>query len=213
MKLMVEAVESGLIETQSICESSTGKKSWYIHGPFLQADTKNRNGRIYPKKILEREVEKYIKEKVKTKQAMGELDHPPTPTVGLDRVSHLVESLKFDGNNVIGKAKILDTPCGRTVQSLLDGGVRLGVSSRGLGTITEDTVNDDYTLVCIDIVGDPSALSAYVDGIYESREYIIDGNSIVERAVDNLKTTLDNKGSKVIYEAMMKFLHDIHQTI
>lgn len=212
MKLMVEAVDSGLIESKSV-SGADGEKSWYIQGPFLQADTKNRNGRIYPKKILEREVKKYIKEKVETKQAIGELDHPPTPSVGLDRVSHLVESLEFDGNDVIGRAKILDTPCGRTVQSMLKGGVRLGVSSRGLGTITEDTVNDDYTLVCIDIVGDPSALSAYVDGIYESVDYIISGDRIVERAVNNLKTTLDRSGSKHIYEAMCRFLSDIKKSV
>ena len=179
----------------------------------MQADTKNRNGRIYPKKILEREVEKYIKEKVNTKQAMGELDHPPQTTINLERVSHLVESLKFDGNNVIGKAKILDTPCGRTVQSLLDGGVKLGVSSRGVGSLNEDTVADDYSLVCIDIVGDPSALSAYVDGIYESVDYIVSGDKFVEKAVDNLKKELDKNGSKRIYEAMSQFLKDIQKTL
>ena len=127
MKLIVETVEPNEINVLNEA-TEDGKKHWYISGPFMQADTKNRNGRIYPKKILEREVEKYIKEKVNTKQAMGELDHPPQTTINLERVSHLVESLKFEGNDVIGKAKILDTPCGRTVQSLLDGGVKLGVS-------------------------------------------------------------------------------------
>lgn len=212
MKLIVEAVDPSSIET--ISEStSDGKKNWYISGPFLQAETKNRNGRIYPKKVLEREVNKYIEEKVKTKRAMGELDHPPTPSLTMDRVSHLVESLKFDGNNVIGKAKVLDTPCGRIVKSLLEGGVQLGVSSRGLGTMTEDTVNDDYSLVCIDVVGDPSALSAYVDGIYESVDYIVSGDHIVEQAVDGLKANLAKNGSKQIYEAMRQFLNDIRQTL
>lgn len=212
MKLIVETVEPNEINVLNEA-TEDGKKHWYISGPFMQADTKNRNGRIYPKKILEREVEKYIKEKVNTKQAMGELDHPPQTTINLERVSHLVESLKFEGNDVIGKAKILDTPCGRTVQSLLDGGVKLGVSSRGVGSLNEDTVADDYNLVCIDIVGDPSALSAYVDGIYESVDYIVSGDKFVEKAVDNLKKDLDKNGSKHIYEAMMQFLKDIRKTL
>ena len=211
MKLIVETVDPSSVET--ISESNEGEKNWYIQGPFLQADTKNRNGRIYPKKILEREVEKYIKEKVNTKQAVGELDHPPEPTINLDRVSHLVESLKFDGNDCIGRAKILDTPCGRTVKAMLAGGVKLGVSSRGIGTINEDTVNDDYNLLCIDIVGDPSALSAYVDGIYESADYIISGNRIVEQAVDNFKEHLAKTGSKELYEALRVFLSDIRKTL
>lgn len=212
MKLIVEAVDPSSIETISESTEENGK-NWYIKGPFLQADTKNRNGRIYPKKILEREVNKYIKEKINTKQAVGELDHPPEPSINLDRVSHIVESLEFDGNNVIGKAKILDTPCGRTVQGLLKGGVKLGVSSRGIGTINEDVVNDDYSLLCIDIVGDPSALSAYVDGIYESADYIISGDRIVEKAVEGLKANLAKNGSKQIYEALQMFLSDISKTL
>lgn len=210
MKLIVETME----HMESVLqESADGKKDWYIKGPFLQADTKNRNGRIYPKKILEREVEKYIKEKVDTKQALGELDHPPQPTVNLDRVSHLVESLEFNGNDCIGKAKILDTPCGRTVKALLEGGARLGVSSRGLGSLDGDTVKDDYSLICIDIVGDPSALSAYVDGIYESVEYIIAGDRIVEQAADNFKNTLAARGNKAAYDALCKFLSDIRKSL
>jgi hypothetical protein len=212
MKLIVETVEPNEINVLNEA-TEDGKKRWYISGPFMQADTKNRNGRIYPKKILEREVEKYIKEKVNTKQAMGELDHPPQTTINLERVSHLVESLKFEGNDVIGKAKILDTPCGRTVQSLLEGGVKLGVSSRGVGSLNEDTVADDYSLVCIDIVGDPSALSAYVDGIYESVDYIVSGDKFVEKAVDQLKKNMDKNGSKRIYEAMSQFLKDIQRTL
>ena len=212
MKLIVETVEPNEINVLNEA-TEDGKKRWYISGPFMQADTKNRNGRIYPKKILEREVEKYIKEKVNTKQAMGELDHPPQTTINLERVSHLVESLKFEGNDVIGKAKILDTPCGRTVQSLLEGGVKLGVSSRGVGSLNEDTVADDYSLVCIDIVGDPSALSAYVDGIYESVDYIVSGDKFVEKAVDQLKKNMDKNGSMRIYEAMSQFLKDIQRTL
>ena len=212
MKLMVEDVDLGSIEYLKESADGSNEKHWYITGPFMQVETKNRNGRIYPKKIMEREVEKYRKEMIETHRAMGELDHPETPTINLDRVSHIIESLKFDGNDIIGKAKILDTPMGRIAQSLLEGGVKLGVSSRGLGTLNEEdntTVNDDYQLVCVDIVGDPSAQSAYVNGIMENKEYIIQGDSIVERAVESLEKKLDKHGSREILEDLKSFLKDI----
>lgn len=213
MKLMVEDVDLSSIEYLKESSEDSKEKHWYITGPFMQVETKNRNGRIYPKKIMEREVEKYRKEMIETHRAMGELDHPETPTINLDRVSHIIESLEFDGNDIIGKAKILDTPMGRIAQSLLDGGVKLGVSSRGLGTLNEEdntTVNDDYQLVCVDIVGDPSAQSAYVNGIMENKEYIIKGDSIVEKAVENLEESLAKHGSKEILDDLKMFLHDIN---
>ena len=212
MKLMVEDVDLSSIEYLKESADGSNEKHWYITGPFMQVETKNRNGRIYPKKIMEREVEKYRKEMIETHRAMGELDHPETPTINLDRVSHIIESLVFDGNDIIGKAKILDTPMGRIAQSLLEGGVKLGVSSRGLGTLNEEdntTVNDDYQLVCVDIVGDPSAQSAYVNGIMENKEYIIQGDSIVERAVESLEKKLDKHGSREILEDLKSFLKDI----
>ena len=150
-----------------------------------------------------------MKERVATKRAMGELDHPPSPQINLDRVSHLVEDLAMDGGSAIGTAKLLDTPMGKTAQALLDGGVKLGVSSRGLGTLKGENVNDDYNLICIDIVGDPSAMNAYVDGIYENAEYIMDGDSIVERAVEELKKTLSKTGTKEVAANLKKFLAHI----
>lgn len=212
MKLIIEQADLGSISYLKESSEEEKEKHWYITGPFMQAETKNRNGRIYPKKIMEREVNRYRKEMIETHRAMGELDHPETPTINLDRVSHLIESLEFDGNDIIGKAKILDTPTGRIAQALLEGGVKLGVSSRGLGTLNEDdnvTVNDDYQLVCVDIVGDPSALSAYVNGIVENKEYIIQGDTIVERAVENLEDSLAKHGSREILDDLKMFLHDI----
>lgn len=208
MKLMVEHVDFESI--QVIQESVDGvEKSFKIRGPFLEAERTNRNGRVYPIHIIEREVGKYVANRVKTKRACGELDHPPTPSLNLDRVSHLVEDLHMEGNLAIGTAKILDTPMGKIASSLLKAGVGLGVSSRGLGTLKGNIVNEDYGLLCIDIVGDPSAPSAYVDGIFENKEWIISGNTIVEAAVDQLKQKLDKSGSKVIREALSKFLSDI----
>jgi hypothetical protein len=207
MKLMIENTDVDSLDF--LQESVEGKKSWKIKGPFLQAETKNRNGRIYPQSVIEREVNKYTTERIATKRAMGELDHPPTPQLNLDRVSHLIENLAMDGNSAIGTAKLLDTPMGKTAQALLDGGVKLGVSSRGVGSLKGETVGGDYNLICVDIVGDPSALNAYVDGILESKEFIIDDNVIVERAVENLKKDLDVNGSKRIADNLSKFLEHI----
>tara|TARA_R110001606_G_scaffold88448_6_gene199287 strand:- start:12417 stop:13052 length:636 start_codon:yes stop_codon:yes gene_type:complete len=207
MKLMIENTDIESLDF--LQESVEGKKSWKIQGPFLQAETKNRNGRIYPQGVIEREVNKYTKERIATKRAMGELDHPPTPQLNLDRVSHLIENLSMDGNTAIGTAKLLDTPMGLTAQALLNGGVKLGVSSRGLGSLKGETVGHDYNLICVDIVGDPSALNAYVDGILESKDFIIDNNAIVERAVENLKKGLDVSGSKKIADNLSAFLSSI----
>ena len=214
MKLIIEQADLGSISYLKEGTEEGKEKHWYITGPFMQAETKNRNGRIYPKKIMEREVDRYRKEMIETHRAMGELDHPETPTINLDRVSHLIESLEFDGNDIIGKAKILDTPTGRIAQAMLEGGVKLGVSSRGLGTLNEEdntTVNDDYQLVCVDIVGDPSCAIATVNGIVENKEYIIKGDTIVERAVENLEEQLAKHGSREILDDLKMFLHDINK--
>lgn len=208
MKLIVENIDYQSLDFLTESDAS-GKKCWKITGPFLQAETKNRNGRIYSQNIISREVDKYTQERISTSRAMGELDHPPSPQLNLDRVSHLITDLRMEGISAIGTAKLLDTPCGRTAQALLEGGVKLGVSSRGVGSLKDDKVGDDYKLICVDIVGDPSALNAYVDGIYENAEFIVDGNSIVERAVENLKKELDAKGSKRIAEGLSNFLSDI----
>lgn len=208
MKLMIEQTDYKSLEVISEA-AEDGTKTWKIKGPFLESETKNRNGRVYGKDIIEREVNTYSKDRIATKRAMGELDHPPTPQINLDRVSHIIEDLTMDGNSAIGTAKLLDTPMGKIAQQLLSGGVQLGVSSRGVGSLKGENVGDDYKLICVDIVGDPSALNAYVDGIYENADYMIDNNQIVERAVENLKKELDSKGSLRVHESLQRFLKDI----
>lgn len=208
MKLMIEHIDYDSLDFVNESTES-GQKIWKIKGPFMQAETKNRNGRIYTRPIIEREVNNYKRDRIQTNRAMGELDHPPTPQINLDRVSHLVEDLYMDGVSAIGTAKILDTPMGKTASALLSGGVKLGVSSRGVGTLKGETVNSDYRLICIDIVGDPSALNAYVDGIYENTDYIIDGNKIVEAAVDNFKKSLSVNGTRKLMYDLKRFLNDI----
>lgn len=176
MKLIKELNE----DLQYIVEvnEETGKKNLYIEGVFLQSNLQNRNGRVYPREIMQREVDRYMKEQVATKRAYGELGHPEGPSINLDRVSHMITSLKEDGNNWIGKAKILDTPMGNIAQSLIKEGAGLGVSSRGLGSLKENSegineVQDDFMLAtAADIVADPSAPDAYVAGIMEGRDWV-----------------------------------------
>ncbi len=173
MKLITETINDGI---NYLVEEKGGKKHQYIEGVFLQAELKNRNNRVYPINVLEREVNKYIEEHVKRDRAVGELGHPDGPTINLDRVSHRIVSLRKEGNNFIGKARILGTPMGKIAKQLLDEGVRLGVSSRGLGTVEKregtSFVRDDYMLAtAADIVADPSAPDAFVDGIMEGKEW------------------------------------------
>lgn len=173
MKLLTETVEDVELLVE---EDSSGKKSRYIHGVFMMAETKNKNGRVYPYKILEEEVNRYNKEYVETGRALGECGHPDSPSINLDRVSHMITSLKPQGNNFIGKAKILDTPMGKVVDGLLNGGVKLGVSTRGVGSLKPHNgyqlVQDDFKLAtAADIVHDPSAPSALVDSIMEDVDW------------------------------------------
>ena len=173
MKLITELVDHDL----SVITEGKGK-DLYIEGIFMQSAVKNKNGRFYPKQILAKEVSRYVKEEVKSKRAIGELNHPATPTINPERASHLVTSLVESGNNFIGKAKILNTPMGEIVKGLLDGGVKLGVSSRGLGSLAKkgniSYVREDFRLCSIDIVADPSAPSAFVEGIMENAEWVYD---------------------------------------
>jgi hypothetical protein len=192
-------------------DTTSGKKSYKIKGPFIQAEVKNRNGRVYGKQLLEREVANYNKDKIEKNNAMGELDHPPTPSINLDRVSHLVESLSMEGNDGMGVARILPTPTGKIAESLLESGVQLGVSSRGVGSLDGDKVNKDYRLLAIDIVADPSAPSAYVDGILENKEYIMEGNHIVEVAIEKMEERIANKGSEELFETLQEFFKQIKQ--
>ena len=184
MKLITETIEN----VQVLTEEKNGKKTMYIEGVFLQSELKNRNGRVYPFSVLEKEVNRYNEEYVKTKRALGELGHPDGPTVNLDRVSHRITELRAEGNNFMGKAQILDTPMGKIAKSLLGEGVQLGVSSRGMGSIDkrEDTsyVMDDFMLAtAADIVADPSAPDAFVNGIMEGKEWVWDNGILKESKV------------------------------
>jgi len=183
MKLITEMYD----DFQILTEGKNGK-DMKIQGVFMQAETKNRNGRIYPFGVLEKEVKRYNKELVEKKRAFGELGHPEGPTVNLDRVSHLIEELVPDGKNIVGKAKILDTPNGKIVKELLNAGAKLGVSSRGMGTLEKkgntNYVKDDFYLATAgDIVADPSAPEAFVEGIMEGKEWIWDNGIIKEAEV------------------------------
>jgi len=173
MKLITELLDHDL----NILTEGKGK-TLHIEGVFLQSSVKNRNGRIYPKEIMSREVRRFINEEIKNKRSIGELNHPPNPTINPERASHLITSLQESGNDYIGKAKILDTPMGNIVRGLLEGGVKLGVSSRGLGSLTKkggaSVVGSDFKLSTIDIVADPSAPSAFVEGIMENAEWVYD---------------------------------------
>ena len=183
MKLITEDIE----QVEVIVENRNGKKNLFIEGVFLQGEIKNRNGRMYPMQTLAREVGRYNENFVEKGRALGELGHPDGPTVNLDRVSHKIVSLREDGNNFIGKAKILSTPMGKIASNLLGEGVKLGVSSRGVGSLNKtnegySVVGEDFTLAtAADIVADPSAPDAFVDGIMEGKEWVWDGGIIRER--------------------------------
>ena len=192
MKLITEQIE----EVKFLTEDNNGKKNHYIQGVFLQGEIKNRNGRVYPIDILEREVNRYTTENISKNRALGELGHPEGPTVNLDRASHKIESLVREGNNYIGKAKLLDTPMGQIAKSLLDEGVSLGVSSRGVGSLREmggaNYVRDDYQLAtAADIVADPSAPDAFVEGIREGKEWVWDNGLLKEQEISSIKKGID----------------------
>ena len=209
MKLITENVE----EITVLTEEKNGKKHLYIEGVFLQSEIKNRNGRVYPFSVLEKEVGRYNEEYVKSGRALGELGHPDGPTVNLDRVSHKITSLRAEGNNFIGKARILDTPMGKIAASLLDEGVKLGVSSRGMGSIDkrEDAsyVRDDFMLAtAADIVADPSAPDAFVDGIMEGKEWVWDNGLLKEKTIAQYKHSIDTAARAQLEErALNAFQH------
>jgi len=195
MKLISESIEDVdyLIE-----DDDAGKKNYKIRGPFLQAEIKNRNGRIYPMHILEKEVGRYNKEYIQKNRAFGELGHPDGPTVNLERVSHMITDLHADGTNFIGEAKVLDTPYGKIVKNLIDEGAKLGVSSRGMGSLVPmrgaQVVKDDFYLAtAADIVADPSAPNAFVEGIMEGKEWVWDNGAVKEMDIDAYKRELNKK--------------------
>ena len=192
MRLIAEEIT----DVKFLSEEKDGKRSHFIEGIFLQAEIENRNGRKYPFKTLQREVAKYDENHIQKGRALGELGHPDGPSINLDKVSHKIESLKENGNNFIGRAKILDTPNGRIAKSLLDEGVKLGVSSRGMGSLRKESncniVQDDFMLAtAADIVADPSAPDAFVDGIMEGKEWVWDNGILKESAVAEIKQEID----------------------
>ena len=206
MKLITEYTET---DVQCIVEAKeSGEKNYVIEGIFAMAESKNRNGRIYPKSCMEKAVNKYVTEQVNTKRAVGELNHPDGPTVNLDKVSHLITDLKFEGNNVMGKAQILDTPMGKIVKGLLDGGVQLGVSTRGMGSLEQRNgamvVKDDFILNTVDIVQDPSAPNAFVNGIMEGVEWVWNNGIIEAREIEKMETEIKAAPRTDLYETQTR---------
>jgi hypothetical protein len=205
MKLITETIE----DVRLLTEEKDGKKLLYIEGVFLQSELKNRNGRMYPFEVLNREVERYNEEYVKSKRALGELGHPDGPTINLDRVSHRITSLKAEGNNFIGKAQILDTPMGNIAKNLLGEGVQLGVSSRGMGSIQQvedcNVVADDFMLTtAADIVADPSAPDAFVNGIMEGKEWVWDNGLLKEKEIAKYQRYMDEATRRTMEEKTLK---------
>ena len=204
MKLISEIVE----QVQVITEEKS--KDLYLEGVFLQSELANRNNRIYPKAVMEKEVTRYMKEYVDANRAFGELGHPEGPTINLDRVSHIITSLKEDGNNYIGRAKILNTPMGNIVRGLVEGGAQLGVSSRGMGTLKErdgginEVQSDFYLATAADIVADPSAPDAFVQGIMENKEWLFVNGSWTYQNIDETKKLIEQTSLRQLQEVKMR---------
>ena len=216
MKLIREEIES----VEFLVENRNGKKSMYIEGVFLQGNIKNRNGRMYPMETIRKEVGRYNENHVQSGRALGELGHPDTPTVNLDRVSHKIVSLKESGSNFIGKAKVLGTPMGKIASSLIDEGVKLGVSSRGIGSLkpTREGVNvvsDDFMLAtAADIVADPSAPDAFVEGIMEGKDWVWDGGILREKFAEKTYATINTLvDQKALDEKKLSLFNDFLSNI
>ena len=209
MKLITETIE----DVQVITEGKGDSKKLYIEGVFLQSELKNRNGRMYPFSVLQKEVNRYNEEYIKTSRALGELGHPDGPTVNLDRVSHRIVSLAEDGTNFRGKAQILDTPMGKIASSLLGEGVKLGVSSRGMGSMDKredcNVVMDDFMLAtAADIVADPSAPDAFVNGIMEGKEWAWDNGILKETKVAKYQSYMNNATRRNLEERTLRVFED-----
>lgn len=207
MKLIREVLE----QTSTIVEEKVGgKKNYFIEGVFLQSEIVNRNKRMYQEGVMDREVGRYMKEYVEKNRAYGELGHPDTPSINLDRVSHLIVDLRKEGTNYIGKAKILETPMGMIARGLLDGGANLGVSSRAMGSLKTNNegvqvVQDDFMLsTAADIVADPSAPDAFVRGIMESKDWVFVDGKFVEQNIEEVKRNIRNTSSKNLQEAQLR---------
>jgi hypothetical protein len=206
MKLITEYTETNV---QCVVEAKEdGSKSHTIKGVFAMAESKNRNGRVYPKGIMEGAVNKYVSEQVSKDRAVGELNHPEGPTVNLDKVSHKITELKMDGNNVMGKARILDTPMGNIVKGLLEGGVQLGVSTRGMGSLERRGgtmyVKPDFVLNTVDIVQDPSAPEAFVNGVMEGVEWIWNNGLLEAQEIEKIETEIKRAPRADLYETQVR---------
>lgn len=216
MKFLTETVENVQVDIQ---ESALGVKDYYITGIFMQSGIKNKNGRVYPPEVLAREMNRYTQDQIANKRSVGELNHPNGPQINLDKVSHMITSLWVEGQNIYGKAKILNTPQGQIVKTLIDEGVQLGVSTRGFGTVKEvagtKIVQNDFRLATIDIVQDPSCQSAYVSTLMESKEFFVDADgNIKERdpsiIVEDVKEDSITKTTEELSEGFMKYNSDDH---
>ena len=210
MKLITETIEDIEVLTEA---TSNGGKSYKIKGVFMQADIKNRNGRVYPVQTLAKEVARYTKEFINKKRAFGELGHPDGPTVNLERVSHMITSLKPEGKNFIGEAKIMDTPYGKIVKNLIDEGAQLGVSSRGMGSIQQSqgrniVGKDFYLATAADIVADPSAPDAFVEGIMENKEWVWDNGILKSIEVEQYKEEIERTKRKELAEVKANIFKD-----
>ena len=198
----VKLISEEIQDVEYICEENeNGKKNYKIKGVFMQADIKNRNGRVYPMEVLNKEVRRYNKEYINEKRAFGELGHPDGPTVNLERASHMITKLYPDGKNFIGEAKIMSTPMGEIVKTLMDEGAKLGVSSRGMGSLAQKNGanyvrNDFYLATAADIVADPSAPNAFVEGIMEGKEWVWDNGSLVEAELEKMKRRIETRVRK-----------------
>jgi len=183
-----------------ITEGTEGSKEYHIEGIFMEAGKKNRNGRVYPQKVLFKEVKRYNEDFVSKNRGMGELGHPDGPTVNLERVSHIIKELKTDGDNIVGKAKILDTPYGKIVKNLIDEGVKIGVSSRGMGSLKNvegvNEVQDDFMLAAVDIVADPSAPNAFVEGVMEGKEWVWNNGVLEPRQIESYRDRIQKAATR-----------------
>jgi len=209
MKLITEMVE----DVECLVEKKGDTKHYYIEGVFMQAEQKNRNGRVYPTRHINPAVDTYREQYVNQNRAMGELNHPSGPTVNLDKVSHIIKELNTDGNNFVGKAKVLDTPMGKIVKSLIDEGAKLGVSSRGMGSLKKNNngineVQSDFTLSAVDIVADPSAPDAFVNGILEGKEWVWDNGLLREQQIAHYEKQIKQASRRNLEEASLNAFKD-----
>jgi hypothetical protein len=210
MKLITEHLESEL--DFLVEKDEKGNKSAYIEGVFMQAERKNRNNRIYPKAVLETACDKYVREQINKGRAVGELNHPDGPAINLDKVSHRITELKWDGDNVVGKALILNTPMGNIVKGLMEGGCKLGVSSRGMGTVesknSKTYVKSDFMLATVDIVQDPSAPEAFVNGIMENVDWVYENGILKPQQIEEYETEIKKASKSELAEAQLRVFSD-----